>query len=103
MTIRERGYSTKYAPITPAIAPLAPTIGTTRIGLHDRLRERRGDAAQQVEHEEAAVAHPVLDVVAEDPEVQHVAADVQQAAVQEHRGEHRHPRERRRHQAEVRA
>ena len=24
---RECGYSTKYAPITPAIAPLAPTVG----------------------------------------------------------------------------
>ena len=28
VSTRECGYSTKYAPITPAIAPLAPIIGT---------------------------------------------------------------------------
>ena len=32
-------------------------------------------------------AHRVLDVVAEDPQEQHVAAEVQQPAVHEHRGE----------------
>ncbi len=31
----------------------------------------------------------VLDVVAEDPQVEHVAADVEEAAVQEHRREYR--------------
>ena len=32
VTIRDFGYRTKYAPITPAMAPLAPTIGTTESG-----------------------------------------------------------------------
>src|SRR5436190_1151503 len=36
----------------------------------------------------------VLDVVPEDPQVQHVARDVEEAAVQEHRGEDRHDRRR---------
>ena len=40
-----------------------------------------------------AVAHAVLDVVAEDPQVQHVAADVHQPAVQEHRRDERDQRE----------
>jgi len=39
-------------------------------------------------------AHAVFHVVAEDPQVQHVSADVQEAAVQEHRREDRHPGER---------
>ena len=41
----------------------------------------------------------VLDVVAEDPEVEHVAADVRPAAVQEHRGDDAIPGELRRDQA----
>ena len=40
----------------------------------------------QVERE-ARVAEPVFDVVAEDPQVEHVAEKVQPAAVQEHRRE----------------
>ena len=39
-------------------------------------------------------AHRVLDVVAEDPQEQHVAAEVQQPAVHEHRGEDGQPRRR---------
>jgi hypothetical protein len=46
--------------------------------------------------------HRVLDIVAEDPQEQHVAAQVQPAAVQEHRGDERqlgrhqnHPRRQR--------
>ena len=34
-------------------------------------------------------SEPVLDVVAEDPQVEHVAADVEPARVHEHRGEER--------------
>ena len=32
VSTRECGYRTKYAPITPAIAPLAPIIGTSESG-----------------------------------------------------------------------
>ena len=45
--------------------------------------------AEQVEEHELHRAHGVLDVVAEDPQEQHVAAEVQQAAVHEHGGEDR--------------
>ena len=54
--------------------------GSTR-----HLREAGHRAAQEVEDQVAAVPHPVLDVVAEDPEVPHVPEEVQPAAVQEHR------------------
>ena len=43
----------------------------------------RGETADEVEHDEAKPPHAVLDVVAEDPQVQHVAEQVQPAAVQE--------------------
>ncbi len=44
------------------------------------------DPAHQIEQDESPVAHDVLDVVAEDPEVEHVAAQMHEARVQEHRG-----------------
>ena len=42
-------------------------------------RRRRRQPAQQVEDKEPGVTHLVLQVVAEDPQEQHVAAQVQQA------------------------
>jgi hypothetical protein len=83
--------------MTPAIAPDAPTIRRVRRG--DGLRQGRAGAGEQIEHEEPAVAHAVLDVVAEDPQVEHVAGEVHGAAVDEHRGQHRAPREIRRNEA----
>src|SRR6185503_4150879 len=65
----------------------------------ERLAERGGDTAQQIEGQEPAVSHAVLDVIAEDPEIEHVAGDVQKAAVEKHRGDDRYPREVRRNQA----
>ena len=49
---------------------------------------RIAHAAGDVEQQERDRAQPVLDVVAEDPEEQHVAEQVQPAAVEEHAGEH---------------
>ena len=69
------------------MAPLAPTIGTRRSGLDDQLQQGGGQAAEQVEHQVAAVAQAVLDVVAEDPQEQHVAEEVADARMDEHRGQ----------------
>ena len=55
----------------PAMAPLAPMVGTGS-RLAQRVREGRDDAAQQVEDDIASVPEPVLHVVAEDPEGPHV-------------------------------
>ena len=48
-------------------------------------------AAQKEERQEAKMPHGVLDVVAEDPEEQHVAEDVERGAVQEKAGRQGHP------------
>jgi hypothetical protein len=55
------------------------------------MRRSGRQAADQVEDEEANVPDRLLDVVAEDPEEQHVAAEMRPAAMQEHRREERRP------------
>ena len=45
------------------------------------------DPAHQIEHDEAEMAHGVLDIVAEHPQEQHVAEEVDPAPVQEHVGD----------------
>ena len=52
----------------------------------------RGQAAYEVEDQEAQVAEAIFDVIAKDEQVQHVRRDVQQAAVQKHAREERDPR-----------
>ena len=58
-----------------------------RARLWDRLRQRGGDSAEQVEDKIAAMTHAVFDVVAEDPEIEHVADQMHPAAMHEHRSE----------------
>ena len=60
-----------------------------RRGIQHRLERRGGEPGGQVEEEVAEVPQRVLHVVAEDPEVEEVPGEVQEAAVKEHRGEHR--------------
>ena len=90
---RARGRSTKYAPRTPAIAPLAPMFGMLAsvtlpaVSVIAGLQRRRREARGEVPDEEAHLPERVLDVVAEDPEEEHVAEDVLPARVHEHRGE----------------
>src|SRR5437588_1973824 len=56
-------------------------LGRQRIGEH--MDEARDRAADEVENEERAVPHRILDVVREDPQAQHVAEEVRPASVQE--------------------
>jgi hypothetical protein len=58
--------------------------GRGRRGIDGDLREGSGQAAQEVEDEEARAAHAVLHVVAKDPQKQPVAEQVRPTAVQEH-------------------
>src|SRR6185369_15763114 len=44
---------------------------------------------EQVENHVLHMTYAIFDVVAEDPEEKHVAADVREVAVHEHRGEER--------------
>ena len=57
--------------------------------VHHDLRGRGGEAAQQVEAQEAHGSHHVFDGAAEDPEEERVAEDVHPAAVQEEREQRR--------------
>ena len=71
------------------MAPLAPMVGRPTGGIDQHLADGGEDAAHQIKDDEAAVADAVLDVVAEDPQVPHVADHVRPAPVQEHRGDER--------------
>ena len=53
------------------------------------MRNRREDAGREIENGVARMPQVVFDVVAEDPEKQHVAEQVHQAAVHEHRNQQR--------------
>ena len=59
-----------------------------RGGIHVHMRGHCGNAAQQVEDDEAHMADSILDVVAEDPQEEHVSEKVSPAGMQEHRREH---------------
>ena len=48
------------------------------------MRRARSESANQIEEDELAVTQPVFDVIAEDPEVKHVANDVHPRCVHEH-------------------
>ncbi|HJO68384.1 MAG TPA: hypothetical protein QF804_01720, partial [Rhodospirillales bacterium] len=68
-----------------------------------RLGHGRGGGAQDVEDDEAPVPHGILDVVPEDPEIQHVSKQMQPTAVHEHGGHDRGYRGHRGRGAEQRA
>ena len=65
------------------MAPDAPIVGIVDVGSIATWVEAGDDAADQVEQQEADPPEAVLDVVAEDPQEQQVAQEVQPAAVQE--------------------
>jgi len=51
------------------------------------VSKARSRSAQDVEHEESSMTHHVLDVVSEDPEIEHVSDDVPPSSMKEHRRE----------------
>ena len=71
----------------PAIAPDAPISGICESGADQAVRESASSRAKQVEDKEADVAERVLDIVAEHPEKQHVAAEMEDVAMQERVGD----------------
>ncbi len=56
-----------------------------RIGSHYDLRERGGDSADDVKSDVANMPDQIFDVVAENPQKQHIAEDVHYIAVHKHR------------------
>ena len=89
--MRTDGHSTKYAPMTAAIAPDAPTIGTVELGPTGHVRRRRDRATNEIQQQISPPSLGRFHVVAEHPEEQHVAEQMRDAAVQEHRHEHGEP------------
>ena len=61
--------------------------GHLAAGIHGNMGEARKEACGKVEGEKAAVAHLVFQIVAKNPQKQHVACEMHQATVQEHRRE----------------
>jgi len=53
------------------------------------MRHCRSNAAEEVKEDEPEMAESVFDVIAEDPEVKHVAEDMEKPAVHEHGSEER--------------
>ena len=47
------------------------------------------DPAEEVKKDKSEMAEPVFDIVTEDPEVEHIAEDMENAAMHEHGGEER--------------
>ena len=58
------------------MAPEAPISGVLRIRRHEAVHKGPGDRAEQVEDEVAEMAERILDIVAEHPQEQHVAAEM---------------------------
>lgn len=61
--------------------------GDRGMEIEEDVGEVRADAACEIEEEVGEMAEVVLDIVAEDPEEEHVAGDVQEAHVKKHAGE----------------
>lgn len=60
-----------------------------RVQIKEDMAQARANPAHQIEEEIGNVAEVVFDVVAKDPEKQHVPGDVRPTAVQEHAGNNR--------------
>ena len=69
--------------------PRGPDRRDRRGRLDGHLAQAGQRAAEQVEAQEAGPPEPILDVVPEDPQVEHVAEQVEPAAVQELAGHQR--------------
>src|SRR5215467_11567317 len=64
--------------------PVRPIPGRRHIA------RSRGDAGQQVKNEKFQVPELILDIIAKDPQIKHVAEQMQPAAMHEHGCENRY-------------
>ena len=60
-----------------------------RVGILQHLSERRHHSAEQVERDEAPMPHGVFHIVAKNPQIEHVARQMHEPAMQEHGSENR--------------
>src|SRR5688572_8570024 len=66
---------------------LSAVCGEERGGKH--VGQRSKQCAHKIKHQITYVAQTILDVVSEDPEEEHVTADVRDTAVHKHRRKQR--------------
>src|SRR5262249_55387616 len=62
-------------------------IGHRRVWGQGKLRQRRGNPGEEIKEQKLYVAEPILDIVAKDPQKQHVAEEMQPATMHEHGSE----------------
>src|SRR5437899_12191683 len=87
--ILSRGYVTRNAPITAAIAPLAPKLGTVERGLTATWASKH--APDQIEHQVSPSTHRVFDFGTKGPQEHHIADDMRPAGAHDHRRHQRDP------------
>ena len=76
--------ATQYAPIIPAIAPLAPINGTFGAPVGSGMHQSGNDAPQNVKDQETDGAQTVFQRVHQGPQAEHIPDQVEQPTVQEH-------------------
>ena len=77
----------KIAPHHPGNRARGPDHGHPREWLCHNLAKPRRDATGEVEKQIAPMAHFIFDIVAEDPQKQHVTGQMHPATMQELRGD----------------
>ncbi len=81
------GEEDKIGPQDTGDSTTGPYIGHPRVNAHRDLSSAGSQATKEVEESEAEMTHGVLDVVAEDPKVEHIADDMKPSTVHEEGGE----------------
>lgn len=61
--------------------------GNGGVEIEDDVAQVRANSANEIEEKIGEMAEVILNVVAEDPEEEHVSADMEKAAVEEHAGQ----------------
>ncbi len=86
-----RGNQTTYIPMIPAIAPDAPRVRDERVRIHHDPEHRAHEPARQIDDQVAEGAEDLLDVIPEDPEIEHVPGQVEDWACRNIEVENREP------------
>ena len=79
----------QVSPKNPGHRPAGTDHGNRGIGDGKNLRHGGRQSAKQIENEKAKMTECILDIVTKDPEIKHVAEEVQEPAMEKHRRKNR--------------